>query len=266
MYIYQTRDSAHDIRYARHENMVLHTIPHVHKDFEFVYVHSGSIWAIIDSVQMEARAGDCILILPHQIHCYEAAEETDSIVMNFPGEKVNAFTPMLNNLTAENNVFQPSEVAHILIGEYLLKRYPESVCEQECLLYAICGSFLKSVRLIPKQFPEASPAYHTIHYIAEHFQEDLTLQDIARELGYDYHYLSRTFCQTTGIMFRAFVNRLRVECSRELLLNTDKTIAAIAHECGFQSVRSFNRSFQSTLGVTPQKFRKNRQQLSHHGH
>ena len=259
MYIYQTRDSAHDIRYIRHENLILHTIPHVHNDFEFVYIQSGSICATIDSVQMEAHAGDCILILPHQIHCYEAAEETDSIVMNFPGEKVHAFTPMLNNLTAENNVFRPNEVARILIGEYLLKQYPDSVCEQECLLYAICGSFLQSVRLIQRQYPEASPAYHVIHYVAEHFQEDITLQDIAKQLGYDYHYLSRVFCQTTGIKFRDFVNRLRVECARGLLLNTDKTISAVALECGFQSVRSFNRSFQSTLGITPQKFRNRSQ-------
>ena len=259
MYIYQAHESAQDIRYVRHENLILHTVPHVHKEFEYVYIQSGSICAIIDGVQMEAHSGDCILILPHQIHYYEAAEETDCVVMNFPSEKVHAFTPMLNNLTAENNVFRPNEVARILIDEYLIKQYPEAVCEQECLLYSICGSFLQSVRLIPKQYPEASPAYHAIHYIAEHFQEDITLQDIAKELGYDYHYLSRTFCQTTGSMFRAFLNRHRVECARELLLNTDKTISAIALECGFQSVRSFNRSFQNTMGLTPQKFRDNRQ-------
>lgn len=255
MYIYTQAGQTEPMRCARLENGAFPSIPHVHRDMELVFVQKNGLIVTVDSLTCAVSPGQCLLILPHQIHFYGEEMCACGIVLNFPGEMVSSFNTIVASSVAENPVFSPDQVSKILLDRFLINGSFQDECDQKCLLYALCSCFLQSVRLIPRTLPERSPAYHAIHYVAEHYRENISLKDIARALGYDYHYLSRTFHQTTHTGFRDFLNFHRIEYARGLLRNTDMNIADIAEACGFQTLRSFHRVFQDIMGVSPTRFR-----------
>ena len=57
--------------------------------------------------------------------------------------------------------------------------------------------------------------------------------------------------------FSEFVNHIRLQKAKEMLYNTDKTIAEIAYDTGFTTVTYFNRLFRRTFKCTPKSMRKN---------
>lgn len=62
--------------------------------------------------------------------------------------------------------------------------------------------------------------------------------------------------EVTGMGVKDYINRMRIERSVELLLNTDKNINEIAYEVGFTYPRYFSTSFKLLKGVTPTHFKK----------
>lgn len=70
------------------------------------------------------------------------------------------------------------------------------------------------------------------------------------------HVLSRAFTDSIGVRFTDFVNNVRIERSKTLLIGTKDTVIEIAFSCGFGSVRSFNRLFSAIVGCTPTDYRK----------
>jgi len=92
-------------------------------------------------------------------------------------------------------------------------------------------------------------------YIAEHADEDLSLANIAKVVNVSANYFSTLFKQATGLNFADYVARVRVEKTKNLLLNPNLRISEIAFEVGFQSLSQFNRSFRRVAGVSPKEYR-----------
>ena len=62
--------------------------------------------------------------------------------------------------------------------------------------------------------------------------------------------------QETGMGVNDYINKIRIEKSVELLLNTDLSISEISYEVGFSYPRYFSTSFKNFKGVTPTNFKK----------
>ncbi|HEU6449133.1 MAG TPA: helix-turn-helix domain-containing protein [Verrucomicrobiae bacterium] len=92
-------------------------------------------------------------------------------------------------------------------------------------------------------------------YIHEHSSEELTLADVARSINTSTFYFCKLFKRVTGIHFTEYVSRVRIERSKNLLLNPNLRISEIAFEVGFQSLTHFNRMFKKILGQSPTAYR-----------
>ena len=97
--------------------------------------------------------------------------------------------------------------------------------------------------------------YQIISYISNHFQEPLTLDKVARELHFNKYYVSRTFSGRLHCSFHEYINRLRLDYAARLLRETDRSITEIWQEAGFESQKTFNRTFLSCYGTTPSGYR-----------
>ena len=69
------------------------------------------------------------------------------------------------------------------------------------------------------------------------------------------NYLSSKFKKVLGIGMIEYVNDVRIEKAKEILLKTTKNNETIATELGFTNVRSFLRSFKNNVGKTPTEYR-----------
>jgi AraC-like DNA-binding protein len=61
----------------------------------------------------------------------------------------------------------------------------------------------------------------------------------------------------TGKNYIEYLNDLRLGIASRYLIDTNKTIAEISFECGFNNLSNFNRIFKKRKGSTPKEFRDN---------
>ena len=71
-------------------------------------------------------------------------------------------------------------------------------------------------------------------------------------------YFSKLFKTETGINYSTYLNQVRVEKSKELLLNEDLTLVEISNLVGFEEQSYFTKVFRRITGTTPGKFRETR--------
>lgn len=99
--------------------------------------------------------------------------------------------------------------------------------------------------------------YHRIiKYLSNNYMNKVSLQEIADKEFLSSQYLSYKIKDTFGQSFNDFLNGIRVEESRKLLLDTDKNILEISEEVGFSHVRYYNKHFKSHYNCTPTEYRK----------
>lgn len=95
-----------------------------------------------------------------------------------------------------------------------------------------------------------------IYYIKQNYKEKVSLTEIAEREFLTPQYLSYKIKDTFGQSFNDFLNKIRVEESRKLLLDTDKSISEIALETGFSHSRYYNKHFLRIHGINPAEYRE----------
>ena len=95
-----------------------------------------------------------------------------------------------------------------------------------------------------------------LFYIDRNFTAPLTLDKIAADTHISKYYLSRLFRAHTGMSVFEYITERRVSCARELLANTDRPVAVVAGEAGFDSISYFCHTFRRMEGVSPLTYRR----------
>ncbi len=95
-----------------------------------------------------------------------------------------------------------------------------------------------------------------VERVMDHMHEEFSVAALARDLGMSDSQFSRFFRRATGNTFTEFVNRIRINRACQLLRETERYIADIGLEVGFNNMANFNRRFQDIKGMTPSDYRK----------
>lgn len=94
-----------------------------------------------------------------------------------------------------------------------------------------------------------------IEYMEEHYAEKLSLVELAEVAYVHPSYLSRLFRKETGTNYIEFLNHIRIEKAKKILLKTDLSIEAISEKVGFNSPNYFSVAFKKAVGIAPGTFR-----------
>ena len=94
------------------------------------------------------------------------------------------------------------------------------------------------------------------HYIDEHYNEGVSLEEVAEATGISRYYVSHLFKELMDKTFVGYVNELRLNHAAMLLVTTDSPIIEIASKSGFNNLSNFNRAFKMYFGKTPSTYRK----------
>ncbi len=106
-----------------------------------------------------------------------------------------------------------------------------------------------------KEMENKLPLLNACGYIAEHFTEAITLNQVADYVGFSKYYFERIFKQFTDMTFYQYLIQKRISFAQELLTNHSLSITEIALQAGFSSSAAFARAFRQATGYAPSEFR-----------
>lgn len=91
-------------------------------------------------------------------------------------------------------------------------------------------------------------------YIRLNYTKDISLESCANDVGTSYTHLSREFKKETGMGFVEYLNLLRINKAKSLLIRNDISMKEIVESVGFRNYNYFFKVFKNVEGVTPNEF------------
>lgn len=104
--------------------------------------------------------------------------------------------------------------------------------------------------------------YKCIDYIRQNYDDKITLDDIAIHVSLSRSYLSKLFKDETGYSLFSYINHVRIEKSKQFLLDETIPLVDVAGMCGFEDQSYFTKVFKKETGISPKRFRDNPHQLT----
>lgn len=92
-------------------------------------------------------------------------------------------------------------------------------------------------------------------WIVSNPHADLGVEQLAERMAMSPRNFSRLFCQEIGVTPAKFVERIRLEAARNMMLQTNLPVESVAAHCGFNNSEQMRRTFQRLLKTTPQEHR-----------
>lgn len=157
-------------------------------------------------------------------------------------------SPQLSSvqLNGEQVGFQAAEMLHRLIkGET-----PKSLTIPILPTHVVTR---QSTDIIAVTDPSLSKA---LRFIREHFRENIRVPDIAAAAHLSRRALELKFRREMQCSIHEEIMRLRISYAKELLVDTNLSVAQISENLGYEELKYFSRSFKSATGSTPSGFRK----------
>ncbi|MCI3920131.1 AraC family transcriptional regulator [Paenibacillus sp. TRM 82003] len=96
-----------------------------------------------------------------------------------------------------------------------------------------------------------------IEYIEAHYAEELSMEELERELHVSRHYLARSFKEWTGSTVFQFLYHRRINQAKTLfLVENDLSVSEVGARVGFKHLPHFSRVFKQWEGCPPEQYRK----------
>lgn len=93
-------------------------------------------------------------------------------------------------------------------------------------------------------------------FLKDNLYDKITIDDICKKLHYSRSYLSHIFSETTGKSIISYLNDLKIEQAKKLLITTSMTVVQISDKLSFTEVNYFNHRFKAQTGMTPSEYKK----------
>ncbi len=225
---------------------------HLHQCYEVIVILEGEMEIMVESSKHILKQGEGLLIFPNQLHSLKSTH-SKHVLCIFSPRLVQAYSTNVKGKKPANNKFKPDEY---LVREISRLSFDSTTTAKKGILYSLCANFDESAEYVKRGSGDEKLLLKIFSFVESEFDSECTLSALAREIGYDYSYLSRFFKKAVGITFNAYVNYYRLSHACYLMENSDVPILQCAMESGYASLRSFNRNFKQYFGMTPIEYRK----------
>ena len=253
---------------------------HHHIDFELCYIEFGK--GIYKSGnKYEINDGDLFIFKPNKAHCITDISSENMQVINLHinpqyfrfmrpiSENDNNFgikflandfkSDKLSDFASESSNEKIVSDIYSLVSEFSEKK-PNYIFKAETLLNDIIIELSRyQIPRIDKSVSStkcSDDIFRTVSYINEHFNENLTLNNLAKKANLSRTYYSYIFKSLIGLTVWEYISIKRIDYALSELKTTDKNILDIALSCGFNNTANFNKIFKKYTNVLPKTFRQ----------
>lgn len=93
-----------------------------------------------------------------------------------------------------------------------------------------------------------------IRYVREHYDQSISLQSVAEEVGMNRSQLSRLIKKELGVTFPEYLNNIRLDKAKELIAESRYKLYEVAEKCGYSNFEHFSRLFKKVTGSSPKEW------------
>lgn len=273
-----TRSGSFDMKYR-----------HYHSTYEIYYLLEGNRYHFIDRNIFFVQPGSLVFIAKNRIHKTSPAEqhfhrrfliEIEETVMEqwftemAGGRLCSLFTDEMSiiTLTATQQAFLNAKLDAIKQEAFQKREAFEEMIEyllREILLFFFRiksegnAAHISAKNLIGSETEKIRTVNRVAGYLADHYQESSSLDELASRFFTNKFYLTRIFKQVTGFTIREYLHIQRVQKAQEFLRSSLLPITEIALMVGFENVSYFEKIFRRYCMQSPREYRVSQKAESH---
>lgn len=192
---------------------------HWHDAVEIIFLLDGELTVYQQEQKTYMEKNDIILINSGEFHATRCREGNESLLIQIPDRFMQKYIPEFQDI------------------KFVMHSRPTNAIQQT-----------KLERLRP-----------VISYVQEHYQEPISIAEIASIAAFQPEYFCRFFKQQTGMTFQTYLNEFRLSKIYADIVQTDTPIYQILEKHGFTNYKVFRRMFAERFHDTPSHIRRNMQ-------
>lgn len=232
---------------------------HLHVHIEFFYLLGGKSRVFVDSCEQVAEAGDVVVAFPNQVHRFEMVEPEQYLLFIVHPDMMPELAGAFSGRLPQSPVIK--DCRHLLpllmqLRDAAMRPSPFRDVALKGLLLAFFAQLFERVDLTEPRTEDSHSVRTIVNFCARHFTADLSLEMLEEKLHLSRYYISHLFSHRLHIRFNDYVNSLRVSEACRLLRSTSDSITDVAARVGFNTLRTFNRSFAKQMRQSPSEYRR----------
>lgn len=274
---FDTRQTMHGNTFEifRYKDAYLKEVALHHHDFYEVYFFlSGNVQYNIESRSYLLTPGDVLLISPMELHqpMFGADHrEYERIVLWIDKQFLEGFSLGGEAFTVcfdtdnpnHSNLLRPEGVDRqfltFLLEQLILETASKEPYQEICALSYLAQILILLNRLALQQRKEDpvstqdSAVYNVLGYINEHYNENLTLDELANRFFVSKYHLSREFQRLVGTSVHRYIVQKRLVMAKQML-SAGRPSSEVYQNCGFGDYSNFYRAFKAEYQISPKEY------------
>ena len=264
---------------GRHGRPEIFVACHWHDDVEILTVAKGTLQIMVDGRELRGEEGDIFFFNSGQIHQIQGnGFENDYYSFVFSMKSLdfreNDYTQTTIIDPIGDQRWFPQKIGSVQNGHAELLQVLEelrSLCTRQPTAYQLLikanlyrvlalleqnQQFVVRSQLQREHSTTALRLKEVLRYVAEHYQEHISLEQAAEIIHMSPKYFSNYFSETFHVSFVQYLNRYLIEQSCILLQTTPLSVMEVGFQVGYGNFSYFIRRFREFYGCTPSDYRK----------
>ncbi|MCQ2386042.1 MAG: AraC family transcriptional regulator [Clostridia bacterium] len=228
-----------------------------HENIEILRFLEGRGTVYCNGEKIEAEPGKLVVFSANCMHAVTAEDKVafDCLILDREtclSAGVDTSTLQFPPLVEDEKLFAGYGVIKEEIGrtgEYRVAAVRGAVLT---FLAGLCRTY--AVKINQQKSKSEEGIRRAIRYMREHFDEALTVDDLAAEAGFSKFHFAREFRRVTSYTVVSYLNLIRMEKAKQYMQKSGVTVGAVALACGFNHFSYFAKLFRKQTGMSPSEY------------
>lgn len=214
--------------------------------YELIFVLDGTVYINEDNIQYQLKKNDLLLLEPTLRHFgYKKSNNTSFFWVHFTG------LPKTNSKLKYQTIADAYNLS--LLFKQLL-HYRSENQTAECLDY-LTRLILIEVFSLKRQDTNRIVS-EVVAWITANRDIILKVEQVSEHFGYNADYISRLFKANYGKPLKEYIDHVKLNYIKQMLLTSNVSLTDIAYNTGFDDYKYFLKFFKYHEGITPTQFLK----------
>lgn len=248
---------------------------HDHDFTEITYILSGKGQYFVEGITYDVKAGDLIICnagVRHHNIVTNKKEPTEEFFVGFTDYHLKELPPNTMDLKDHSYLVHTDTELHQNLSKLCYAMLTENESNQAGKYFMLKAYLIQFLLLIIRQNAEPQPKQENypfdthnknyvvnqiVSYFDTHYNEKISLDQIAQTMYLSPVYLSKIFKEETGESPINYLIKIRLEKAKDMLSAPNpESIKTIANQVGYEDAYHFSKLFKKYYGVSPLYYQK----------